>query len=162
MTVGALGAWLVIVSPKFKKQIEELSRFKIASIYIIFLLLYLYKYQLFVNEDGRIFEKLVIACVIILIILEQNYSKNSFFKMSQFKTISKLGIITYGLYCLHFIGILITTTLTKKLGINTELWQVFFVDTTISFILALVLGKISYRFIEAPILKFKDRFSSFA
>lgn len=160
MTVGAFGAWLIIVSEKFKKTIADLSKIKIAVIYVVFFIIYIYKYQLFINQDGRIFEKLVISLVIILIILEQCYAKNSFFKMSQFKRISQLGIITYGLYCLHFIGILITTTLTKKLGINAHLWQIFLVDTSISFVIALAFGKISYRFLEAPFLKLKERFSA--
>ena len=77
----------------------------------------------------RIFERSIIALIMLSIILEQNYAKNSLFKMSDFKRISKLGTITYGLYCLHFIGILVATTITKKLGINTGLYQVLFLDT---------------------------------
>jgi peptidoglycan/LPS O-acetylase OafA/YrhL len=80
--------------------------------------------------------------------------------MSRFKWLSKLGVISYGLYCLHFIGILITTTLTKKLGLNTTLWQVMILETGISLILSIVIAKISYKFYETPFLKLKDKFST--
>jgi peptidoglycan/LPS O-acetylase OafA/YrhL len=160
MAIGALGAWLMIVSQKFKTFIENLSRVQIATIFILFFIIYFFRAQLlYSSHEVRIFERLFIAIVIILIILEQSFAKNSFFKMSQFKTISKLGIITYGLYCLHFIGILVTLTITRKLAINTHLWQVLIIDTTLSFALSILIGKLSYKYFETPFLKLKEKVS---
>ncbi len=86
-----------------------------------------------------ILERVVISIIVLFVILEQSYAEKSFFKFSHFKNLSRLGIISYGLYCLHFIGILIATTTTKKLGLNTQLWQVFFLDTAIALTLAIVI-----------------------
>lgn len=160
MTIGAAGAWLINTSDKFKGYIEKLSRLKIAAIYFIFLLIYFFRDEfLLANHGVRIFERMFIAIIMLLIILEQTFANRSLFKMAHFKQVSKLGLITYGLYCLHFIGILITTTLTKKLSINTHLWQVFLVDTPIALILTIVISKISYRYFETPFLKLKERFA---
>ncbi len=160
MAIGAMGAWLMIVSQKFKTFIENLSRVQIATIFILFFIIYFFRAQLlYSSHEVRIFERLFIAIVIILIILEQSFAKKSFFKMSQFKTISKLGIITYGLYCLHFIGILVTLTITRKLAINTHLWQVLIIDTTLSFALSILIGKLSYKYFETPFLKLKEKVS---
>jgi len=160
MVVGAFGAWLIIISENFKKTIQELSRVKIILIYIIFVFILFFRNELlYSNHYIRIFERILIAIVIILIILEQSFSENSFFKMSSFKKISKLGTITYGLYCLHFIGILIAITITKKLSINTHLWQVFFIDTSLALGLTIIISKISYKYFEAPFLKLKNKFA---
>lgn len=73
--------------------------------------------------------------------------------------ISRLGIITYGLYCLHFVGILIATTLTKKFALNTQLWQVLLLDTALALLLTIGISKLSYRFYELPFLKLKEKFA---
>ena len=40
---------------------------------------------------------------------------NPFYKIKNLRIFSKLEVITYGLYCLHFIGILTTATITANL-----------------------------------------------
>lgn len=160
MAIGGLGAWLINVSSKFKNRIENLGKLEILLIYLVFFFLYFQSEILSNYPYLRIFERAIIAISILFILFEQNFAKASFFKMSRFKWLSKLGVITYGLYCLHFIGILITTTLTKKFGLNTSLWQVMILETGISLILSIVIAQISYKFYEAPFLKLKDKFST--
>ena len=79
--------------------------------------------------------------------------------MSRLKLFSKLGNITYGLYCLHFIGILVTTTIMAKLGFNKELLQVLGLETSIALLLSIVIAQISYHYFERPFLKFKRHYS---
>lgn len=163
MTVGALGAWLVQVSAGFKQRMVSMGRLHIAGIYALFVLAFLFRDEvLFSNATARVFERLFIAVLILFIILEQTYAHRSFFKMSRFKRITRLGVITYGLYCLHFIGILITLTLTRKLGWNQALWQVMVLETALSLAITIVLAKLSYRYFESPFLRLKERFSIIA
>lgn len=160
MAVGALGAWLILTKPLIIQYIEKLSKIKIVVLYILFGILFFFRKEiLFENYVVRIFERLVIAFFILGIILEQNYARNSFYKMSRFKRISNLGKITYGLYCLHFLGILITLKITNKLLFNTELWQVMFLETVVALFLSIFIARISYRYFESPFLKLKDKFS---
>ncbi len=159
MAIGAFGAWLYIMKPKFSSFIQNLPKVSIFFIYLLLVLLFLFRDEwLLGNHYIRIFERAVIAVSILLVILEQCFSKHSLFKLSALKTISKLGIITYGLYCIHFIIISATTAITKKLGINTQVWQVLFLEPAISITITIMLAKISFRYFEFPFLKMKDRF----
>lgn len=160
MTVGAWGAWLVQINEKFKIKISQLTKGHILLIYIAFFTFFFFRDDLFFTTlFARIFERSLLALIILLIILEQNYSHNSFFRMSQFKVISKLGVISYGLYCFHFIGILVTTTLTGLLSFNTELWQVLIFETVLALLITVGISLGSYKFYERPFLRIKNNFA---
>ena len=79
--------------------------------------------------------------------------------MKTFRIISRLGIISYGLYCLHFIGLLVSTTLSRVFHYNSGIMDVIFVDTFIAFLITVILSKLSFRYFEGPFLKLKERFS---
>lgn len=161
MTIGAMGAWLMQNHYIIKSKIEKLSRIDIFSIYVAFFTVYFFRDEfLFSSFVVRIFERSLIGFIILLIILEQNYAEKSFFKMSRFKTITSLGIISYGLYCFHFIGILTTTTITNKFSLNTKLWQLLIMETLAALILTIGISFMSYKFYETPFLKIKERFTS--
>lgn len=162
MTMGAICAYLIINNQRFKNFIENINRFIIYLVYVSFITIFLFRDELlFSHHIIRIFERLIISLPICFIILEQSFSKNSFFKMSQFRTISKLGNITYGLYCLHFIGILITLNITRILSFNSQIWQVMIIETILSLILTIIISTISYKYFESPFLKLKERFAFF-
>jgi peptidoglycan/LPS O-acetylase OafA/YrhL len=161
MAIGALGAWLIQVNEKFKTKIRNLKTIYISFIYISFLMVYIFRDEILSNKHFllSVVERPLIATIILLIILEQCFSDKSFFKMSKFKLLTKWGTISYGLYCFHFVGILIVTTLTKKYSLNTELWQVFIIDTSFALALTIVISLISYNIYEKPFLKLKDKFA---
>ena len=161
LSVGATAALLMLTSKKFETQIKNLNQTSIYFVYIIFILIYFFRQPvLWPNPNIRIFERLFIAIILALIILEQSFSSHSFFKMSKLKNISSLGKYTYGMYCLHFIGIIISTNLNKKLNLNTELWQVLILDTLFAFLITIGISKLSYDYYEKPFLKLKERFSA--
>ncbi len=159
LTIGALGAYLCR-TPGFRSKIENMSKISIALIYAVFIIIFFFREQLLEsNFYVHIFERSFIAMIILMIILEQNFAKNSFFKMSNFKRLSKLGLISYGLYCLHFIGILIIVTLSKKFHLNTQLWTVMLVETPLALLLTIFISGISYKYYETPFLKLKEKFA---
>jgi len=144
MAVGGVGAWLIAMKPAFKLNIRNMGRPVILMVYTLFIAVFFFRDEvLFSNYYIRIFERLFISFVFILIILEQNYSIKSFFKLSKARTITKLGIITYGLYCLHFVGILLTVKLSGFLNLNNKPWQVFILQTIIALLATIVIAKIS-------------------
>lgn len=160
MAIGAIGAWLVIRFQTFKGFIKRLKKYQLLIIYLLFFSVFLLRDDILQKMYVlRVIERPLIAIVILVIILEQNYCANSIFKLSRFKIISRLGRISYGLYCLHFIGILAATTITKKLFINTELWQVLFLDTALALSITIFIAAISYKFYEKPFLTFKRKFT---
>ncbi len=159
LTMGAIGAYLCRID-KFKTWIEDLKRGYIILIYLLFFSLYLFREQLLLlNLYLYIFDRTIIAFIILMIILEQNFSKNSFFKMSKLKFISQLGTISYGLYCLQFIGILITITLSKKFHLNENIWNVIFLETIVALSITILISQLSFKFFETPFLKLKEKFA---
>ncbi|HTA61910.1 MAG TPA: acyltransferase [Bacteroidia bacterium] len=159
MAIGALGAY-GMNQIKYRIKMENMSKKYILLIYLFFVSILLFRQQfLYTNYYTRIFERSFIAIVILFIIMEQNFSKKSLFKLANFKLISNLGVISYGLYCLHFIGILITVTITKKLNINNSLWEILIIETIVSLCLTICISWISFNFFEKYFLNLKDKFS---
>jgi peptidoglycan/LPS O-acetylase OafA/YrhL len=159
MAVGSVGAWLV-QNYVIKLKIERLNRIFIIGLYGLVISFFFFRKE--IVEHGflfRVLERPAIAVILLLIILEQCYSKNSLVKLGDFKVVSALGKISYGLYCLHFIGILIITNITKLLHMNTKLWQVLFLETGCALIITILMAKLSYRYLEMPFLKLKDKYA---
>ena len=161
MALGGLGAWLMLTSLHFKNIITNLPKWFIVFCYVIFAFIFMFRAEFLLSSYLlRIFERSFTSSIILLIILEQCFAKNSFYKMSNFKLVSNLGIITYGLYCIHFIIISIVVGVTKKLGINNHIWQVVFMETIGSLIITIFISLFSFKYFENPFLKLKERFSS--
>jgi peptidoglycan/LPS O-acetylase OafA/YrhL len=159
MAFGGLGAYLV-QNTKVVSWITNVARWKIAFTYIAFAGIYFFRDELLLSfYFSRIFERSIIAAIILMIILEQNYARNSFFKLSDFKTLSKLGTITYGMYCLHFFAIFVVTNLTLRYHLNSEVWEVVILEPLASLVLTIIISKLSYRFFESWFLSLKERFS---
>jgi len=104
-------------------------------------------------------ERLVIAFFFGMIILEQNYAKRSFFKMGSFKIMSKLGIYTYGLYCLHLLGFLITDVAITKAGFNKTSFAVALSGSILALLISIVIALASYHLYEKWFLRLKDKFA---
>lgn len=159
MAVGGLGAWLIFHSNRLKKTIINFKQKTILLIYLFLIIFYFFRKNISSFSDFLlVIERSLIAIIFLFVILEQNFSKNSLFKFSKQKVFSKLGKITYGLYCLHFIGILISLQITSYLGLNNKLWQVVFLETALAFFISVLISYMSYKFYEAPFLKLKEKF----
>lgn len=158
MTIGGIGAWLIYQCGSNK--IANLPRFLIILLYLATVIIFIYRKEFYaINMFTAIFERPMIAFLFLMIILEQNYAKNSLFKLGKFKYISYLGTISYGLYCLHFIGILIVLKLTKMLEINDQIWQVVILETLLSVFLTIVLAHLSYQYFERFFLRLKNKYT---
>lgn len=160
MALGGLGAWCILETKNFKNKITELPKLVIVGIYAAFVFVFLFRDEFLLSNYGlRVFERLIISSIMLLIILEQCYSRHSFYKMQNFKIPTKLGVITYGLYCLHFIIISLTLGATKLLGLNQNVWQVVFLETILALLITIGVCLLSYRYFEKPFLKLKDKFA---
>lgn len=67
----------------------------------------------------------------------------------------RLGKISYGLYMLHFTGILLAFSLLHPVS----QWKLL-ASKVLSFALTIVLALASYRWVESPFLRLKDRFAT--
>jgi peptidoglycan/LPS O-acetylase OafA/YrhL len=160
MALGGLGAWLILESVSFRNRIADLPRWVILFIYLAFAFIFFFRDEFLLSSYWlRVFERLILSAVILLIILEQCFAKLSFYKMGKFRVATRLGLVTYGLYCIHFIVISLIVGLTKKLGFNSQVWQVVFLETMLSLLVTIGISLLSYRFFEAPFLRLKEKFS---
>ena len=158
LAIGGLGAYLIVLSTRFFSMVKNLSKLNIALFYIFFIAIYFFRKEIFYNHLVLVVvERLLIGIVFLGIILEQTFSDNSFFKFGRIKWFSSLGLISYGMYCYHFIGIIVTYYLLLKLNLHTALWEVLFLQTLISLLITILISRLSYTYFEKPFLKLKGR-----
>lgn len=158
MAVGGFGAWLILTYGD--THIRNIPQWLIICLYFLVCLVLVFRKDIYVfNTFFAVCERILLAVLFLCVILEQNYAKNSFFKCKNFKLISYLGTISYGLYCLHFIGILTVITLTKKFGLNQSLWQVIFLETISALFVTILISHFSYKYFESYFLRLKAKFT---
>lgn len=159
MALGGLFAYLCSYENRFRRFVVNMKKPFIVFIYVGSILVFLFKHVLFPCGIPIIFERLVIGFFFGMIILEQNYSEHSFFKMSRFKTMSKLGVYTYGLYCLHLMGMYLVSKASGVIQVNQESVFVAIVSVLIALLLSIGISLASYHLFEKWFLKLKDRFA---
>jgi peptidoglycan/LPS O-acetylase OafA/YrhL len=158
MAVGGLSAWLVINSKRFLSFIENLRRPVIALLYVILATLFFFRQHIFVGDFLVILERALTGSLFGLIILEQNFARHSFFKMKNFRRATKLGKYAYGLYCLHFIGLLIQIRIGKLFGFTSQWWILLF-GPLMGLALTIGIALASYHLYEVRFLRLKDKFA---
>ena len=160
MAIGGLGAYLALNSKKVLAFFENCSPILCLIPYLaVVVYVGTYRIGLSVSPLLGVFNRIIPATFFIWIILEQNYCKRSFFKISQLKFISTLGKYTYGLYCLHTIAILVTLTILRKFGLNKSSKEILLLQMPIAMALSILMSYISFTYYESWFLKFKDKFA---
>ena len=159
MAFGGLLAYYCSFENKFLRFIRNLPKWLIAFIYVAAIFIFIFKKQIFHTPGLIVIERLVISTFFGLIILEQNYANNSLFKFSNFKLVSKLGVYTYGLYCLHFVGILVVQTIAQKTGWNLHSFTMASLASILALLVAVGVSITSYYVFEKRFLDLKDRFA---
>ena len=155
--IGSFFAYVSFTSSKFLNFFKNLNREIIIGIYF-FLGIIVYKRDLlFSGPILTAFERVIFALFFIFIIMEQNFSEKSVYKMTNFKTISSLGKYTYSLYCLHLIVIIFMLAIFKRLHLNVAYTLNYILFLTVSFLTSLGASYISYNLIEKYFLKLKRR-----
>lgn len=157
LVIGSWAAYLCFSKSNFILIFENISKIKIGFIYFLLAVILLGREFYLPHLSYPMLFEMSNAIIFALIILEQNYSKNSLFKMSNFKWISKWGVWTYGLYCYHALGIYAAILISKKLGFNTTTFEVLVTDTLIALAVSLLISWLSYKYFETPFLRLKNK-----
>lgn len=159
MAIGGFAAWLSLQNQYFEKLFTKLPKGTTLVFYIITALLIIFWYDVFTTRLLMVLRRVIMAGCFAWIIVEQNYNPKSIFKVSNFKTITRLGKYTYALYCLHPIGISFTVVALRTLGLNQHGWQILLLQLPLALLLSILLSYISYHAFEKHFLKLKDRFA---
>ncbi len=159
MAVGGWFAYLLSFDNRVYRFIVAMPSLLITGIYICTILIVLFKNYLFPCGIPVIFERLVIALFFGMIIAEQNFSRHSLFKMGNFKSVTRLGIYTYALYCLHLLGMYGTVKLIGALKLSLDNSFVASAAAIVALLIAIVISYCSYHLFEKWFLRLKDKFA---
>lgn len=159
MAIGGLGAFLTIKNKRFFEIVKCAPQIFCIMPYIVVCLFMLFKPELFSAPVMFILKRFFWSFFFIWIILEQNFSENSMFKISSLKKTSVLGKYTYGLYCLHTIAFIFIINGLKKIHLSDHIWQIWIIEIPLCFIASVLLAYGSFHYFEKRFLKYKNRFA---
>lgn len=165
LAMGCLAAYYAMYSPAFKARIKHQKR---TTILLVYLLLFIYiplhgMSHYFGDTVFRVyypFESLLFSSFFAYIILEQNFSDNSFFKFGRISVFSRLGKISYGLYAYHMFTFPVAFYVTIKLGLPDEDFISYLLKIALSLTLTIAISLLSYNLFEKKFLMLKQKFSS--
>jgi peptidoglycan/LPS O-acetylase OafA/YrhL len=155
---GGLLAYFTSHDNKFRSLIVRLPRAYIIALYSGAIGLLLFRQYIFISPALVIFERMILALFFGFIILEQNFSERSLFKLSNLKLVTRLGVYSYGLYCLHFIGIYLAFLFVDQFSFNQSTGSIFVLKPMLSLAITLLLSILSYHYFEKRFLAYKGRF----
>ncbi len=157
----AMGGWIAYAAfneSRLLRWIEDLSKNWIIVAYLIGFSLILTKDYWIEITFNSLNRRLYYSLFFCFIILEQNYAKNSVFKMGKLKVLSYLGQLTYGLYMIHFIAIYIISYFLRYAGFDQSLFHALILSPMLALILSIGLAYLSFQLLERPFLTLKNRF----
>jgi len=157
LALGGIGAYFVMYSNVFKQKLANLPKGLIFLIYLVG-----WTVMVMIGQTGqmtKVILSLISGAFYLFVILDQNFSKYSFYKIGSLKCLTNLGKYTYGLYLLHPIGIQVSIVLIKYLNIeNLSNTQVFMFNL-LSFVCTLCFAWASFHYFELYFLKIKSKFA---
>ncbi len=169
IAMGALFAFISFRASTNEKSIfsilENLTKNQIAIIYSLFWICLIFYKPIFENNllagvVNLIIEKIVFAMLLAFFIFEQNFCKNSWIKFGRLKLFSFLGLISYGLFCFHEIGILIGGRVLELLNLQDNVGWFLFMKPAVALVIIIPAAYVSYYFFELKFLKLKKYFYS--
>jgi peptidoglycan/LPS O-acetylase OafA/YrhL len=159
LAIGGLGAYLVHSNFRFRSYWEQMSVLQTAGLYIGITLLFFFKSNLVHLPDLVIYGRYIFDVCWLIVILTQCFSQQWPWGLGKWALASKLGKISYGLYMLHPIGILIVDNALRLLHFSAETFGVLLLRGISGFALSVLISMVSYNLLELPFLKLKDAFA---
>jgi peptidoglycan/LPS O-acetylase OafA/YrhL len=154
----AIGGLLSVVTSQtsYLDKLKSLSRIKIIVVYLTGGALLLASTKLFPGYLVSL-ERIFIGLFFAFVIFEQIYCRNSFYKADRIRGFFKLGEISYGLYMYHCIVIYFVQRVIIQYDFQGSIIG-FIAFLLISGYTTIAISRLSYTYIEAPILRLKNHF----
>jgi len=159
LALGGFCAYCVIYYEGFRRTFLHLRKITILAIYFLALVWFFWMKNVLEWVYAPVMTRFIGTLFFAFVILEQNYSKNSIFKLSQSRFLSTLGKYTYGLYLLHPVALLSVYIVLRKLHVAYETSFVAGITAGIAALaLSIALSYLSYQYFELKFLRLKDGF----
>jgi peptidoglycan/LPS O-acetylase OafA/YrhL len=157
--IGGYVAYCSFYRNKLFQWLSSLSKSWIAIIYF-FIVIMLFGYNLiFSTSFMTVFERAILGAGFGFIIFEQTFCEHSLFKAGNVKLFSWLGKISYGLYCFHELGLILTKDLLvycNSMFLPAEYMILF---PVIALLFTVLISWLSYHYYEKWFLQWKEKFS---
>jgi len=156
---GLLGFHVVFYNDEISKFVLKIPTF-IKVILTIFSISIFVFHPIFVPQNiehfSYIFAQTIVglACVLLILLF---IPKDSTYRISDDNILSYLGRISYGLYVYHIIVIHVLFKACLKYKIVLDNWLNLGGFMIISFLVAVLISRLSYQYFEKPILKFREK-----
>ena len=159
---GALLAYLQVYEHKSLKWFINISKRQWTSILLVFIILLIFtKELLFSYSYGYIMYFILSAVFLFFLLLMLTYKVNRPIEFSRATVLLKMAKYTYGLYMYHRIaGFILSVIVYKALKFTPGIYLDLIV-VLIQFVLTFIMAYLSYKYMEQPILRYKDKFSVF-
>jgi peptidoglycan/LPS O-acetylase OafA/YrhL len=153
LAIGGLAALATRTSARFRILLRRTPAFVIVLAYAVALPL------VWAKQSFGPFGRLGTALLFAFLLLEQNFARHSFYKMSELPMLSNLGKYTYGLYMLHMIVLFLLDAVMGKLGVDaaTPIGGLLF--AVLGLPLSILVAMFSFRYFESPFLRLKRSFA---
>ncbi len=154
-----MGAALAYVSIYQKSQLDRWLRFftrqRMMGLYICFFILIFLNYRLSrFFHLGDIISVFAFPLMSVIILIDQAFSPHTLFQLSNWKWASIGGKMSYGIYLLHMVTIMLSLYAYQEYHLSFWLAMVMVV------VLTVLLVVMSHYFIEKPFLKMKSLLKS--
>lgn len=133
--------------------LNKINRPLMFVIYLVCAMLMLFKSKFTGSHFAYYIYDVILMLFLGFIIVEQNFSMNSFYKIGSFRLLNWLGKISYGLYLTHTIAIVIVLAVFSK-DPDFVVWKVL---STIA--ITILISHFSYYYFEKYFLSLKGKFS---
>lgn len=161
--MGVLGIGCLLAYFTIKKNITQssirINKLMNISIYLLCILI-IFIYPVYFKSPIAISLRTTFTGLFFAyLIFEQVFVSNPIINMGKIRFFNNWGKYTYGLYCLHPIGILIAFNITKIIKQEATLWWVIIGETILGLFISMLLAWFSYHLVEKHFLKLKTRIS---
>ena len=158
LVIGCIAAYFSFHYNNFKTFFQDFKKRTIIVVYLVGFSILILRNIIFPTHWLIAFRDPVIAVFFAFVILEQNYSEQSFYKTGRSRIITRLGKYSYGLYAYHVICItLINIFFVNYSGLQMNVMSYFLLYIA-AFAFSVLLAWISYRFMESKFLSYKKNF----
>lgn len=156
MAMGGAAAWACFSFPALWQHIAGWSRWTIAGLYVVALVLIVAQKMLPLTPGAVAVQRITRSALFVLIILEQNYATHSWFKLKNSRWLTYWGTFTYGFYCLHPIVLDWLVFASEHLHLPSTPLNTL-VRVAIGLPLSAGLAWVSFTYWERPFLKLKNQ-----
>ncbi len=161
LAMGALGAWF-LSHQRVAVFLRGIPTWPVILVHSTLLVLFFVRVPLVIHGVPEGVLRLTIALAAVLVLLCQSQWTGKVFMLPARGPLNYLGRISFGLYCLHPIGILVAVHLMRVYECDHRLWQVMLLQPAIALLTTIGLAALSFHFYESPFLRLKSRFAKVA